>query len=49
MDGDFMILKVKVNGEVVPVLSLSITPWRHIGEWRYGSTHSVTSALDGGE
>jgi hypothetical protein len=24
-------------------------PIRRIGEWRYGSTHSLTSALDGGE
>jgi hypothetical protein len=22
---------------------------RHIGEWRYSSMHSLTSALDGGE
>jgi hypothetical protein len=28
---------------------LSTTPWRHIGEWRYSSTHSLTSALDGGK
>jgi hypothetical protein len=27
----------------------SITPWKRIGEWRYSSTHSLTSALDGGE
>jgi hypothetical protein len=24
-------------------------PWRCIGEWRYSSMHSLTSALDGGE
>jgi hypothetical protein len=24
-------------------------PWRRIGEWRYRSTYSLTSALDGGE
>jgi hypothetical protein len=24
-------------------------PWRHIGEWRYSSTHSFASALDRGE
>jgi hypothetical protein len=24
-------------------------PWRRIGEWRYSSTHCLTSALDGGE
>jgi hypothetical protein len=31
------------------VLELSTSPWRRIGEWRHRSTHSVTSALDGGE
>jgi hypothetical protein len=25
------------------------TAWRRIGEWRYNSTHSLTSALDGSE
>jgi hypothetical protein len=30
-------------------LGLSTMPWRCIGEWRYSSTHSLTSALDGGE
>jgi hypothetical protein len=29
------------------VLSLSTMPWRRIGEWRYSSTHSLTSVLDG--
>jgi hypothetical protein len=24
-------------------------PWRRVGEWRYNSTHSLASALDGGE
>jgi len=28
---------------------LSTTPWRRSGEWRYSSTHSLTSFLDGGE
>jgi hypothetical protein len=28
---------------------LRTIPWRRIGEWRYSSTHSLTSALDGGE
>jgi hypothetical protein len=32
------ILKVKLS-----------TPWRRIGEWRYSSTHSLISGLDGGE
>jgi hypothetical protein len=27
---------------------LSTTPWRRGGEWRYSSTHSLSSALDGG-
>jgi hypothetical protein len=41
----------------VPLLSLKVkwswpcalitTQWRCIGEWRYSSTHSLTSALDG--
>jgi hypothetical protein len=41
----------KSKGKVVPVLSLNRAP-RHegvLGEWRYSSTHSLTSALDGGE
>jgi len=29
--------------------SLSTKPWRRIGEWRYSSTHTITSALDGSE
>jgi hypothetical protein len=37
------------KGKVIPVLWLSTTPWRCIGEWRYSSTYSLTSALDGGE
>jgi hypothetical protein len=42
---------IKGKGKVVPVifLKLSTTPWRRIGEWRYRSTHSLTSALDGSE
>jgi hypothetical protein len=28
---------------------LSTTQWRRVGEWRYSSTHSWTSALYGGE
>jgi len=42
-------LYLKGEGKVLPVLELSITPWRRMGEWRYSSTHSFTSALDGGE
>jgi hypothetical protein len=41
--------KGKGNGKVVPVLLQSTMPWRRIGEWRYSSTHSLTSALDGGK
>jgi hypothetical protein len=37
------------RGKVVPVLLLSTTPCRRIGEWSYSSTHSLTSQLDGGE
>jgi hypothetical protein len=32
-----------------PCALLSTTPWRRIGERSYSSTHSLTSALDGGE
>jgi hypothetical protein len=41
----------KGEGKVVPVLffKLSTTPWRRIEEWRFSSTHSLVSALDGGE
>jgi hypothetical protein len=38
---------LKGKGKFVPILST--TPWRRIGKWRYSSTHSLTSALDGGE
>jgi hypothetical protein len=44
-------LKVKIKGKVVPVLFFNWAP-RHegiLGEWKYSSTHSLTSALDGGE
>jgi hypothetical protein len=42
---------LKGKGEVVPVLSFNWAP-RHegvLGEWRYSSTYSLTSPLDGGE
>jgi hypothetical protein len=42
-------IKVQVKGKVVPVLYLSTTPWRRIGEWRYRSMHSSALALGGGE
>jgi hypothetical protein len=42
--------RVAPIGKVKKVkLSLCTTPWRRIREWRYSSTHSLTSALDGGE
>jgi hypothetical protein len=44
-------LKDKGKIKVVPVLLFNRTP-RHdgvLGEWRYSSTHSLTSALDKGE
>jgi hypothetical protein len=37
------------KGKVVPVLQVSTTPRRRIGEWMYSSTHSLTSAVDGYE
>jgi hypothetical protein len=42
-------ITIKSKGKVVPVLNKAP---RHEGvlvEWRYSSTHSLTSALDGGE
>jgi hypothetical protein len=41
--------KVKVKLSLCFFFLLSNTPWRRIGEWRHRSTHSPTSALDGGE
>jgi hypothetical protein len=38
-----------IGSREVKLLSLSTTPWRRIGEWRYSSTLSLTSALVGGE
>jgi hypothetical protein len=46
-----MNLQVKLKGKFVPVLFFSLIP-RHkcvLGEKRYSSTHSLTSALDVGE
>jgi hypothetical protein len=42
---------VKVKVKVVPMLPLTLAPCHEgaLGEWRYSSTHSLTSALDGGE
>jgi hypothetical protein len=37
----------KSKSKVVPVFQLSTIPWRRIVEWRYSSTHSLTSVLDG--
>jgi hypothetical protein len=36
----------KVKLSLCFFFKLSTTPLRHIGEWRYSSTHSLTSALD---
>jgi hypothetical protein len=36
----FITAKVKVKGKNVPVLELSTTPRKLIGEWRYSSTGS---------
>jgi hypothetical protein len=42
-------LKGKGEGKVVPVLNQAPRHEDVVGEWRYSSTHSLTSALDGGE
>jgi hypothetical protein len=42
------LIKVK-EGKIFLWAQLSTTPGRRISEWRYSSTHSLTSALDGGE
>jgi len=45
------VLKLKGKGKVIPVLFFNRAP-RHegvLGEWRYSSTHYLTSAVDGGE
>jgi hypothetical protein len=34
---------------IIIIIIITITPRRRIGERRYSSTHSLTSALDGGE
>jgi hypothetical protein len=39
----------KVKGKVVPVLNWAPCHEGVLGEWRYSSTHSLTSALDGSE
>jgi hypothetical protein len=38
---------IKVKGKVVPVVLTEHHTMRHTGEWRYSSTHSLTSAQDG--
>jgi hypothetical protein len=40
---------IKGTGKVVPVLNYAPRHEGVLWEWRYGSTHSLTSALDGGE
>jgi hypothetical protein len=39
----------KVKGKAVPVLNYAPPHEGVLGEWRYNSTYSLTSALDGGE
>jgi hypothetical protein len=39
----------KGKGKVVPVLNEAPRHEGVLGEWRYSITHSLTSALDGGE
>jgi hypothetical protein len=45
--GQKFLIFIKVNLSLC--FKLSTAPWRRIGEWRYSSTHSLISALDGGE
>jgi hypothetical protein len=40
---------LKGKGKVVLVLNYAPRHEGVLGEWRYSSTHSLTSALDGGE
>jgi hypothetical protein len=40
---------VKGKGKVVPVLNKAPRQEDVLEEWRYSATHSLTSALDGGE
>jgi hypothetical protein len=42
-------VNVKAKLSLCFFFKLSTTPWRCIGEWRYISTHSFTSVLDGGK
>jgi hypothetical protein len=41
----------KGKGKFAPMLLFWVitAPWRRVGEWKYSSTHSLTSTLDGGE
>jgi hypothetical protein len=43
------ILCDKGKGKVIPVLNWAPRHEGVLGKWRYSSTHSLTSALDGGE
>jgi hypothetical protein len=40
---------VKGKGKVAPVLNYALHQEDVLGEWRYSSTHSLTSAIGGGE
>jgi hypothetical protein len=44
-----MLRVVKYKGKVVPVLKKAPRHEDVLEEWRYSSTHSLTSGLDGGE
>jgi hypothetical protein len=47
--GNTLKVKKKKKGNVIPVLNLAPRHEGVLGEWRYNSTHTLTSALDGGE
>jgi hypothetical protein len=44
-----LLVYAKDKGKVVLVLNQAPSHEGVLGEWRYSSTHSLTSALDGGE
>jgi hypothetical protein len=48
---DFRAVSKVKKGKVVPVIHLTEhhAVKAYWGEWRYSSTHSLTSAIDGGE
>jgi hypothetical protein len=46
---DYLLTYKLGKGKVVPVLNQAPRHEGVLGEWKYRSTHSLTSALDGGE